>query len=659
MENNDKYKKLKTLIPGLDKLFYGGLEIPEDKATIIVIKGNEQTAKTLFGIQLLNNLGIQRNQSPSFYTTYETVAYLNDLLLDTIIAGGIRDLINKYVTTGSAQGIPAFSHTFFNTDSILFTGNNDNIAISKSELQENTDLLLCKEILHYNNRTNALHIKTLNKDDDAKNIVFPRKYNTINEYYDDKSRHEMLQIIENRLHPYSSNVKFKKIAIDDIVNYYFDRLIALDIDRRCNPQDVEKLIEDIKYEWKKSTVLILILDEDMDFPEYMADIIIHLQNTLDNNYMFQQLCIEKSNFQGIATGWHQYKKRDYGIEVFPSLHTYFQKRRYLQRAITYTHSNIVTDTFQQHLEKSKAHKGIIQYQGYECTDRYLDAMIPSEFMEYTSEEVLNEILLEEEDLSKPDNNHGFPSKSDILYGHRNYATAIIGEANTYKRFITFGSAFSSCVKYEHTLILLMNKEDTVVRRRLYCAACMQNGEKNSRCENCYKYMHFMNIAIGYISADELIYYLQQQIRTCFADGKKIKRIIVDDLQIIDFCFPMLKINNLFLSALMSVCRNENVALYILCDKEASLTTALRSMADNVVCTDRDNDGSLMLYVEKFAGYNMTPSRIYCCKISRPKYLFKCFETSTEETGNIYRFMLNTKILDDYPVQSMHEYWSKK
>lgn len=66
----------------------------------------------------------------------------------------------------------------------------------------------------------------------------------------------------------------------------------------------------------------------------------------------------------------------------------------------------------------------------------------------------------------------------------------------------------------------------------------------------------MNINIGCITPDEFIYYLKQQIDIKYKEGKKIRRIVFDDLQVIDFCSPLLKNSSLFLSALMTVCREE-------------------------------------------------------------------------------------------------------
>ena len=78
--------------------------------------------------------------------------------------------------------------------------------------------------------------------------------------------------------------------------------------------------------------------------------------------------------------------------------------------------------------------------------------------------------------------------------------------------------------------------------------------------------------MGCISTDELLYYLNEQLNICFDKNadKKIGRIIIDDLQKIDYSFPLLKDNDLFLSAIKNYCQKKSLDLVILCDKHAGL-----------------------------------------------------------------------------------------
>ena len=117
--------------------------------------------------------------------------------------------------------------------------------------------------------------------------------------------------------------------------------------------------------------------------------------------------------------------------------------------------------------------------------------------------------------------------------------------------------------------------------------------------------------MGCISTDELLHYLNEQLDIYFNKDahQKIRRIIIDDLQKIDYSFPFLKGNDLFLSAIKNYCQQKCIDLIILCDKNAGLARCLRSLADNVICMERNEEAkSLSIYIEKFSGIT-PPSHI--------------------------------------------------
>ena len=176
-------------------------------------------------------------------------------------------------------------------------------------------------------------------------------------------------------------------------------------------------------------------------------------------------------------------------------------------------------------------------------------------------------------------------ENEYMYGNAGFVTAVVGKANTYKRFLTFGGIFGSASTKDHTLIIMMNKEESVMRRRLICPA-RYSGKDIKYCRNCYHYIHFMNICMGNITPEEFLYYLEKQIEVPYDDEqkKKIRRIVIDDLQILDFCFPRLEGNGLFLAALAELCRVNDIILYILCDTTSKLYPTLHALADNVIFT---------------------------------------------------------------------------
>lgn len=667
---NTDYSKISTGIPGLNDLFYGGMELSDQKRTLIIIKGGDRTEKTLLGLQLLYNLGLDLNRKlsypykPLFISTVHNRQFLEDLLLDVVIASCSRRMTVNWVQNKGSRNM-AFTETFFNTDKIRGSLRNDG-EIQKSNLPAESDTLICKDIIHYSNRTNALHIKTLSGDDDNDNMLYMRKYDSLGEYYR-KDGSEVFDAVNASLGAQCIDISIRNVDPINILNSD-NPLVAIEMDKdtQADYRLVKSLAESLKARTENNTsaatlpkgAAVLILDDGVRIPEDVADIVICLENTYPQGYMIQRMSVEKSNDQSSILGWHQYKRRDYGIEVYPSLHKIFQKRRYLQRALMYTHSSIISDTFQQYLEYSiKQKHTVLRYSGYESTEQYLKALSPHDVTEYTSDEILSRILL----YKKANDTLGdgqIKTNNEILYGYRSGVTAIIGNPNTYKRFLTFGSMFSSAIRDEHTLILLLNKEDSVIRRRLSCPACLRRNESRKRCKACYEHIHFMNMCIGCITPDEFIYYLIQQIDTPFGDGKKIRRIIFDDLQIIDFCFPMLRESPLFLSALMSVCRERDIALYIMCDKAGEQLLALRSLADNVICTDRAEDGRPKLYVERFAGYNISPSKIYCGKIADVKRLFRCDMVYSDDSSSELKYTLNTDVIEDDPTATMDNFWNE-
>lgn len=159
----------------------------------------------------------------------------------------------------------------------------------------------------------------------------------------------------------------------------------------------------------------------------------------------------------------------------------------------------------------------------------------------------------------------------------------------------------------------------------------------------------MNICMGNITAEEFLYYLEKQIEVTY-DGKlkkRIRRIVIDDLQILDYCFPQLKkAGGLFLAALAELCRVHSIVLYILCDSSAEMLSALRALADNVVLTKKDDEGHPLVFVEKFAGYSNTPSKMYCGKIKNVDKLFRCVENFDSKDLRTLDFQSNIVELED-------------
>jgi hypothetical protein len=168
----------------------------------------------------------------------------------------------------------------------------------------------------------------------------------------------------------------------------------------------------------------------------------------------------------------------------------------------------------------------------------------------------------------------------------------------------------------------------------------------------------MGINMGNITPEELIYYLKKQIEIKYSDGKRIKRVVIDDLQIVDYCYPYLLNSNLFLSALISICKNKGVYSYILCDRAGKKTGELRAVADNIICTRRDKRGKLQVCIERFIGFHNTPSKIYCGIVDKVKNLFECYYKIEKNGQKQWSYRLNSLDIEDDAVSSMSAFWEK-
>lgn len=237
--------------------------------------------------------------------------------------------------------------------------------------------------------------------------------------------------------------------------------------------------------------------------------------------------------------------------------------------------------------------------------------------------------------------------------------AIIGNSNTFKRFLAIGSSFCAAKKGYHTLFLTFDRLSSNLLQQMQCPAlinkenglpCVETAPNNRKegqiqykdlsascssncsydncllksCKKCYDFLHAFNINMGCISSDELLYYLEEQLEIYFDEkGSRIKRIIFDDLQKVDFCFPLLRDNGLFFAALKSFCQKRGIDLIVLCDKKAELVNELISLSENVIYVNRENNPhEVSILIEKLAG-NIRPSQIFKIKTKNIYTLFSC------------------------------------
>ena len=659
--------KISTGIQGLDKMLLGGLQLPlinpkedissSEKGIIIVLKGDRGTDKTLFAMQMMHGIAKSLNnlefkpQVPAFYSLDKNTDQMNDMLLDFIISKCIDKMVRTSSLSNDWTG-SRFADAIFDTGKIRAGASHSSAPPPFPEnLKSKIDSYISEGIVFYNIRTNSLHFRTAQSIDSQANILFTRRYDKISDYQKISNvfssdgnfdfRNDFFDV------RFNGHIPIEKGAEENTKNKSMpSSCIVIDGLTKISDSDLKSFeLTPFEHILRKSALVTIIVIDDLDEKlKISADILIELGRIENNkeNYTSHALRISKSVFQMCAYGWHEYKKRDYGIEVYPSSHLLLQQKRYLPQAKILTQQGILENHYLRHVNANVfddvKNKGKLkEYEEYKRSENSAMDVLRNLYFGYTEKKTttVKEALQE-------------------LFGYKNGTTsgeiiAILGSPNSFKFYLAAGSCFCAAKQGIHTLFLTFDRLIDNLRLHLVCPAwnsienrpvpCLDdtnNGKEKgtyiaytndikecsctanclrhcrlSECEKCYSKMHSFNINMGCISTDELLYYLNEQLNICFDKNadKKIKRIIIDDLQKIDYSFPLLKGNDLFLSAIKNYCQKKSIDLIILCDKNAGLAKCLRSLADNVICMERDDTGqSLSIYVEKYSGI-ISPSHI--------------------------------------------------
>jgi len=754
-------KKLSTGIKGLDMLLLGGLQVDRrtfdcdhdyvEKGLTIVLKGACRTDATFLAMLLMHGLTksiyaqySHPKEPPAtlFYSINKNSIDLEDQYMDMIISRQIQRMIRNYRIAkfrGEEDPVVAqeqhisqqaiFDFLFEMKDQKVDRRFRAEIAHTLAKIGPELPHLICENIVYYNIRTNALHLRRLRSGDDFSNMLALRRHNRLNEYLEDLNLPKFSEFKDrigdigefyrdlvpsnfvgfDILSGSKTNMEFyaktpmsicrgiiekiedecekiraeseeskqqsgktaenKKEADDKHVPKY--EVVVIDGFSQLTKPELEELpythIRNVLNRIAK--VAILVLDERAD-ERYDGDIVIEMcKNYAEREeYEYTEMQIVKSAFQETALGWHRYKRRDSTLEVFPSLHNLLSKRFYMLLKSRHIGQGIFENNFEQYLSIAE-HQEIVMKDGKKLsTDFFVN--YENYLEKCKNEPPLWKHLFEKNADAKKDGSDLRDILETLLlrptglevtkhFGWEDHfaVTGIIGNPNSFKRYLAMAAAYSYAKRGIHTLFMLFDKNELDMRRRMVCPAF--HGCDGSDCSRCVSRIHMFDFRMGCISAEEFLATLLDQIAFyCEADANTEKErswlhIVIDDLQKIDYSFPFLSSNPLFLSALISLCHHHKVKLTILCDKKAFLTQELCSLADNLICIKRESElsdnkiNALKLYVER--NVNMQDSsRIIRYEIEDVQSLFSC-----EQEGISFNKDL---VIKADAIGSMKEYW---
>lgn len=386
MIDNNEVQRIPTKIYGLDKLLYGGLDIIKRPFTII-IRGGAGTESTLFCLQMMYGIALSLNDQnrktpfdtpviPYYFSSCHRKEDIETLMIDTFISSCIYSMTKKIIDKSYGESdLSIFTKSLFETSKIICNTdpmpNTPKIPIK--DIKTRPDQLIAESAMYYNNRTRALHFRTENSVADLSNMVFKRSYDSINAYvdYDLENENVINNMLERSLQ--TKLIKTSILPFDSLSQTNDLVLMSLEIDntKDYSINEMRELITRLK---QTSQISILVVDEETKIPANYSDILIDLYNKTKNGYVLHYMNMTHNSHQYSVLGEHQYKRRDFGIEVFPSIHTYFKKKKNFHRSLVYTHSSIIEDTYPQYLSrKVHLHQEDVSYDDFFINkDKYIE-----------------------------------------------------------------------------------------------------------------------------------------------------------------------------------------------------------------------------------------------------------------------------------------------
>jgi hypothetical protein len=342
--------KISTGIEGLDKLFYDeGLQLRlngKDKLSIVIL-GATGTSKSLFAMQLLHGITKSINKALkkefkeklgiSQFIGKNDANRMKDMFLDYIISKSIKQIINETVQNSNEEtqdnnennnSNDRWKHNYF---AFKF--------FNKSECEKffptnifSIDEYISKGIIRYNCEKSALEMNL--SDNERRFIAHRKQYENLNlKNLEDESFKEWGEALMYDFFPI------------DIINQEDRKLITTK--GKIIPciviDTTKKENESIKKD--NALISITIIDDEKLIKMFEPDILIEMRSyeDLEINYYINQIRISKCTLQSAALGWHRYKKRDYGIEIYPSIHILLQKIDHMPNSLLRSNFDVLCD----------------------------------------------------------------------------------------------------------------------------------------------------------------------------------------------------------------------------------------------------------------------------------------------------------------------------
>lgn len=546
---------IKTGIEGLDAILNGGI-IYED-SVIVIVRGRRGVFKTIMGMQAM--LGIQKsfeanrpqNEFPiRFYSLNKNDVILNKMLKGMIVSREVENIkkskpnnLRSYLE-GVGGGYAAFEED------------------------------IRQQLLNFDSNTDRFLRGEENSEITIKNNIADQIKLTLKGCRNGDSGSDYLQ---------PSLVDFTG-KMNDIVSLPTERerqqaCIVVDGLSQMTDEELERLpLETLKQVLRqRAKISILIMNDRKPLHNLDADIIIDMRQNYDtlHNYTYHELNIVKNVKGQFAFGWQKYKSMNGLLYVYPSIHKllsqqYSVDNTFIQAISTDgRYAQPFADMFNDRVPSFSLGEG----------------SVPTDFPDRR--------ISENERRDTPSRIDDILPK--LITPHRveiGRVTSIIGNHNTFKRFLASITILNSIMEGHEVLVLLLNE-----RRRnmmdLIDKIRMDAGINREDAAEAYQRLFFWDVRMGCISPEEMISfvleYIQMQKTKC---PKKRIDVFFIDIATVEQCFPMINSESLFVPTLSTLCRERKVDLHFVCNKHFSRRSTVCTVSDTLICTQRNNDKDL-------------------------------------------------------------------
>lgn len=313
---------------------------------------------------------------------------------------------------------------------------------------------------------------------------------------------------------------------------------------------------------KKAWVSILVFDDRLTNYQTSADIIIEMHKSVNeqHNYTFFELQVIKNFLKTATPGWHKYRCTEKGeILVYPSIHKLLM--------LSQASGNPTGGDGKPTVGAPSIHDQFSQVINTDGNYNYLDFV---------------------------GNRKNTIELKDVIFPEAGTITSIIGASNTFKRRLAAMSVIDALNKGKRVLVVFLNES----RRGFMDLLNHLEPDYLS-----HEKLHLFEMPMGCLFPEEYLNMLDSYVEKFKVKEKEDVSIYMIDLVALDYAFPMLQAETLFLPALTSFCKRKKkeFSLTIVCNKKFSQVDELCFVSDTVLVTEREKDmdvNNLRIYLEK-------------------------------------------------------------